>query len=633
MSADQSASRTTGSSASRVRFGPFEFDCAPGGELRKNGVRIRLQEQPARLLAVLVENAGRAVARDELRQRVWANDTFVDFDHGLNTAIRKLRVALDDTADTPRWIETVPRLGYRFVGALEPLESAIPAAPQGADESPTRRWPVIALVAAVLAVLAAGAFLLMRRSARPRTIEAIAVLPFANADAATRHMSDGLTEGVINGLSEIGDLRVMARSTVFALTDRTLDPRRAGSRLKVPAVVAGAMEIRGEQIAVQVELIDVGDGAQIWGHRYAGSRRSMATMQEQILDDVSRVLRPARQRARPRTLTAAADAYDLYLKGLYAWNKRHPDDLRRAVVYFNEAVKIDPEFALAWAGLASAYGVMAGNGAAPPAETQFRSRAAAEKALALDPKLAEALASRAAGKHQYDRDFAGAERDYLRAIELNPSYSPARGWYAHYLIDVGRPDQAVQQAEIAYQLDPFSRAANGGRCWIYYYAGRFDEAIAFQKKAVELDRDFRSPSCLFLTLAAVGRIEEGILELTAPGSVLAAHRQELLDAFHSGGRSGLGHRWAEIVLEERRTAYVEPRQISAIYAFAGDRDATFRWLERAFADRAPGAATFYSDPGFEALKDDPRFLELARRMGLPQVKELGAPRPPAKPEK
>ncbi|MHB0972082.1 MAG: hypothetical protein ACYC7A_21905 [Thermoanaerobaculia bacterium] len=199
-----------------------------------------------------------------------------------------------------------------------------------------------------------------------------------------------------------------------------------------------------EQIAVQIELIDVRGGAQIWGHRYAGSRQSMVTLQEQILDDVSRALLPARQRrARPRSLTTAADAYDLYLKGLYAWNKRHPDDLCRVVVYFNEALKVDPEFALAWAGLASTYGVMAGNGAAPPAESQFQSRAAAEKALALDPTLAEALASRAAGRHQYDLAFEGAERDYLRAITLNPNYAPVRGWYAHYLIDMGRPNEAV----------------------------------------------------------------------------------------------------------------------------------------------------------------------------------------------
>ncbi|MHB0972081.1 MAG: hypothetical protein ACYC7A_21900 [Thermoanaerobaculia bacterium] len=184
--------------------------------------------------------------------------------------------------------------------------------------------------------------------------------------------------------------------------------------------------------------------------------------------------------------------------------------------------------------------------------------------------------------------------------------------------------------EIAYRLDPFSVAANSGKCWIYNYARRYDEVIAFEKKAGDLDREFRSPSCLFLTLAAVGRIEEGILELTASGSPLAAHRKALLDAFRNGGRSGLGHRWAEIVLEEPRTAYVEPRRLAAIYAFAGDADAAFRWLERGLADRAPGIATFYSDPGFEGLKEDPRFLELAHRMGLPQVKDRAAAGPPAR---
>ncbi|MHB8998940.1 MAG: winged helix-turn-helix domain-containing tetratricopeptide repeat protein, partial [Thermoanaerobaculia bacterium] len=442
-----------------------------------NGARVRLQEQPARLLAVLLENAGRTVGRDELRQRLWSDNTFVDFEHGLNTAIRKLRVALDDTADTPRWIETIPRMGYRFIGPVEGIGDATTPAPAAAPRSRVARSWILGAAVVALIVLAATALLRERGPTRGEPIDAIAVLPFTNPDAQTRHLSDGMTEALINGLAEMRDLRVMARTTVFEFAGTPVDAKRAGRKLNVPAVVTGSMQMQGEQVALQVEMIDVRDGAQLWGRRYEGTRRSLQALQRQIVDDLSRQIRPESARVASSRIPAStgADAYELYLKGLHAWNKRHPDDLELAVQYFHEALKIEPQFALAWAGLANAWGVMAGSGLYPASVMQPRASAAAEKALAIDPNLAEAIASRAAGMYQQGFDFKGAEREYLRAIALNPSYPTAHAWYSQLLTDLGRPDEARVQVELAYQLDPLSPAINWNRCWNYVSERRYEK--------------------------------------------------------------------------------------------------------------------------------------------------------------
>lgn len=628
MSVDTSANqgRTPVTSERRVRFGAFELDVA-GGELTKSGARVHLQEQPARLLAVLVENAGRIVGRDELRQCLWPDNTFVDFDHGLNTAIRKLRIALDDTADTPRWIETVPRSGYRFIGPVEVIgdPSRVPATTRALRA--LRSWIVGVAILVAIAV-AVAAWFAQHRTARGVAIDAVAVLPFANADTQTRHMSDGVTEALINGLAELGDLRVMARTTVFELAEKPIEPKRVGRELDVRAVIAGTFRLEGERLSLQVEMIDVRDGALLWGRRYEGPRRSLQALQQQIIGDLSSRLRPGAPRGgspRPLPSSTGPDAYELYLKGLHAWNKRGPDDLELAVQYFQEALNIDPQFALAWAGLANAWGVMAG-GWYPSSIMQPRALVAAENALAIDPNLAEAITSRAAGMYQQGFDFEGAEREYRRAIALNPSYPTAHAWYGQFLTDLGRLDEARAQTELAYQLDPLSPAINWNLCWIYVCERRYEEAIAFGRKVAALDVRFRPRVCLFQSLSALGRDEEAITELTFPGLLLENERAAMLEAYRRGGRREAGEYWIEAARRRSSKGYVSPSRIAGIYAWAGDADRAFAWLERARAEGASGVASFYQDPSWDPVRHDPRFQQFARKIRLPQVLN----RPPAK---
>ncbi|MFZ2492660.1 MAG: winged helix-turn-helix domain-containing protein, partial [Thermoanaerobaculia bacterium] len=512
---------------SRALFGPFEFDCSSAGDLYRDGTQVKLQEQPARLLTILLENAGRLVPREQLRERLWPADTFVDFDHSLNTAVRKLRTALDDSAEAPRWIETVARHGYRFIGAVEWRDDRPSAVAAGESAVGTKRSRILSLLLAAL-VITTSAFLILRSSASSESpVTSVAVLPFSNADAATAHVSEAVTEGVINSLSNIADLRVIARSTVFALKDAESDPRRAGRELDVPAVVAGRFNRVGETVTINVELIDTADGAQVWSRRYEGTGDGIASMQRAIAGDLARRLRPrlrATELARIDTpLTTSPEAYDLYMKGLYAWNRRGPSKVALPLDYFRQALAIDPRFARAWIGLASTYGVMVGYGTVRSEEGQPLVFAAVERALALDPQLAEAYSVRGAGRHQYLREFAAAGNDFRRAITLNPSDSTAHSWYAIYLWETGHPHEARREIELAHELDPLSPPITRARCWHLYLNRRFEEAVAFDRRMRALDPEFGNFQCLHDSLIALGRHDEAIEEMTRPGRALGRH--------------------------------------------------------------------------------------------------------------
>jgi TolB-like protein/DNA-binding winged helix-turn-helix (wHTH) protein/Flp pilus assembly protein TadD len=609
-----------------ARFGSFELSCHAGGELRRGGVRIKLQELPLRLLTVLLEAAGAVVTRDELRQRLWPADTYVDFDHSLNTAIRKLRTALDDSAETPRFIETVARHGYRFIAPVEWVIPAASAAPPR-RASPHLRRRVWIAAAAIALLLAAGAMLYRSRSTfAPTPIRAVAVLPVANSDKTLEYLSDGLTEVLINSLSELRDLRVMARTTVFHFKGKPLDPKRIGRDLDVPAVIVGTLQQSANQIRIQVELIDVSDGAQIWGKQYSGGRTALVALQRQIIDDVTRQLRPGlTESERPRlayTVATNADAYDLYLKGLHAWNKRGKKDLLLAIDYFNRALALDPQFVLGYAGLANAYGVMVGNGHIAPAEGQVKAAAAAEKALSHDATLAEAWTSRAAAKSNYHRDFAGAERDFRRAVELNPSYATGHQWYAGHLWNMGRFAEARREIELAYKLDPLSPPINWDFCHTYYLERRFEEAIACSRRAEELDPRFYSLGTVTFSFVAQNKYDELISELTRPNSSVSRdHANAIAAAFKADGPRGFHEKQLELQMKRRAAGeYVSPVRIARLYARLGQADEAFRWLDLAYQERSSALTSFYTSPAFDSIRSDPRFDQLARRIGMPQVR-------------
>jgi TolB-like protein/DNA-binding winged helix-turn-helix (wHTH) protein len=577
-------------------------------------VRVPLQEQPFRLLAILIARPGEVVSREELREQLWASE-FVDFDHGLNTAIRKLRTALDDSADNPRFIETLARRGYRFIA---PVSWDGDTATATATEPPPRRRLLPIFIGAALLVLAiAGALIFRQMQARPApTIWAVAVLPFTNDHVQTAHVSDGLTEELIDALSRLPSMRVMARTTVFRYKGKAVDPQAVGRDLDVGAVVLGDVRRDGETYRVRVELIDVRDGTQLWGNRFNVSAAELPALQNRIAELLFNRLRHG-QRA-PGGRTQNAEAYELYLKGLYAWNERGKDDLRQSIELFTRAAALDPTYAAPHAGLANAWGVMTGNGLISPDEGVPRVMAAARKALELDPENAEAYTSMATTKFRNLWDFAGAEKDYREALRLNPNYATGHQWYSDFLRSMGRFAEARRESDIAYKLDPLSTAITGGQCWSFYYEERYADAIAFARRASEIDSRFASPACVSRALAALGDYE-GVLRELRRMEVPLIKVEVLEAAYRQEGREGLYRKRLEALLASQKADYNFPVEIAETYAALGNEDEAFRWLDIAVRHRVSRVTSINVHPDLKSLRDDPRFDALLRKIGLPKV--------------
>ncbi|HYC91203.1 MAG TPA: winged helix-turn-helix domain-containing protein [Thermoanaerobaculia bacterium] len=571
----------------QARFGTFTLD-RKRAELRRDGVLVRLQDQPFRLLVYLLERPGEIVTREELREHLWPAE-FVDFDHSLNTAMRKLRTALDDSADQPRYVETLARRGYRFIAPVSwdvGRASARPPVEGRAEARPTFTFGALWAIAVVVAV-AVAAFLLW--PAAPKPIGAIAVLPFTNSDPRSEYVSDGLTELLIDKLSRLPELRVMARSTVFDYKGKKIPPATAGKELDVGAVITGHLRRERDQYAIHVEMIDVRDGAQLWGERYTASPGELPLVQSRIADDLSSQLRrdadTQGRRFAARAYTANAEAYEQYLLGLQLWHSRGREDLPRSVEHFNRAIALDPNFAAAWSGLANAYGVMSGAGMIPPEEGAVKVLSSARKALALDPENAEAYTSIATTSFRSLWDFESAERDYRRSLALNPNYATGHQWYSDYLRAMGRTEEARREVDTALRLDPLSPATNSAKCYSLIHDRRYEEALAF---AARYERLQKRP----------------MQHCTAAARALTGDRSLLL------------------LRQQRLLAQPDPESASSVeiaetYALLGQPDKAFEWLERGAKRRSTRITSFHVSPGLDSLRDDPRFAALAKRIGLP----------------
>ena len=601
-----------------ARFGVFELD-ASSGELRRAGIRVPLQDQPVRLLAFLLERAGEVVTREDLHAALWPSE-FVDFDHGLNTAIRKLRAALDDSADNPRFIETLARRGYRFIAPVA-WDGAV-AKPVIVPAKPRSLWPA-ALFAIVAVALVAAAIFVFRKPL-PKRIDSIAVLPFINADRATQHINDGLTEILIDTLSHVPGLRVMAPTTVFRYKDARIDPKHAGEQLGVPAVITGRIREEGGRYTLRVEMIDVSDGAQLWARSYEGTDAELPPMQSLIASDLVAQLRGSITGAERHLIAerykTTPEAYELYTRGLYAWNQRDPANLQRALDYFNAAIARDPKFAAAYAGLSKTYGVMTGYGLIASSEGAARVIEYAQKALDLDPDNAEAMVSIATTKYRSIWDFAGADADYQRGLKLNPSYATGHQWYSDYLQSMGRWDDARREIDIARELDPFSGPIATVKCFNLYRERRYREAIAFSRRMSDLDTRFASPICTAFSLLALNDVAGAAAELKAYGPhQLRGHAADVAAAFERGGRQAFFHKWIEDMQTENTHSIDVPVGIAVMYAQLGDRDRAFEWLNEAVERRVSIVTSINVEPTLDSLHDDPRWDALLRRIGLPKV--------------
>jgi eukaryotic-like serine/threonine-protein kinase len=466
-----------------------------------------------------------------------------------------------------------------------------------------------------------------RRRRSRRAIDSLAILPLINegGDPDTEYLSDGITESIINSLSQLPKLRVMARSTVFRYKGRDVDPKRVGEELGVRATFTGRVLQRSDVLIIKAELVDASDGTHLWGEQYNRPLSDIFSIEEEISKEISDKLRLKLSGAQKKQLTKRytenTRAYQHYLKGRFYWNKRTAEGLTKGIEYFKQAIEIDPGYALAFAGLADSYNILASYSALAPREAFPRAKNAATRALELDDKLAEAHTSMAFVKFGYDWDWPGAEREFKQAIQLNPGYSYSHNFYAVLLAALGRFEEAFSQTKYAYELDPLSLPINTNLGWLLYLGRRYEDAILQYQKTIDLDDGFAlAHRRLAQTYQQVQRYSDAAAEFRKAWALSGDDDVELLTARgHFYATVGDIAKVQEILkqLEEfAKSRYVPSYLIARIYLGLGERDRAFELLEKALDERYGYLAYLNVEPMFDIVKDDPRFSDLAHRVGL-----------------
>jgi TolB-like protein/Tfp pilus assembly protein PilF len=493
--------------------------------------------------------------------------------------------------------------------------------------SPMRRW-ILGIGATVILALIAGGFFLYRSRSQAE-ISSIAVLPFVNAsnDPNSEYLSDGLTEGLINSLSQVPNLAVMSRSSVFHYKGRDVDPQAVARDLKIEGVVTGRIVQRGDQVIISAELIDARTNHNLWGEQYDRKLSDVLAVQEDITRAISSRLRErlSGQTNKPvaKGGTSDPEAYQLYLKGRYYWEKRTPDTLNKARDYFNQAIEKDPNYAQAYLGLADYYDVISDYAPVPSGEQVPKARAAAQKALAIDDTLAEAHAILADG-YASEWQWSAAEREFKRALELNPNSGDVHKLYWLYLSSKGRHEEALAEIKNAVRLDPLNLKYNDNLGQEYQTGGQYDLAVEQCKKVIEMDPSFASVhGDLAGAYLQMGKYDLWLQESETTARL--AHQPEYEAIFREVGKvyakSGLQpalREWAaqEVALSKRQ--YEDPASIGFIYARAGDKDQAFAWLEKAYKEKSDRIQYLKTDHLADSLRSDPRYADLLKRIGLPQ---------------
>ncbi len=598
------------------QFGVFTVD-ARTGELRHDGRRTPLRDQSLHLLLALLDHPGELVTREELAACLWGTDTFVDFDRGLNKAVNHLREALGDSAEQPRFIETLPRKGYRFIAPVTHVVDEVQrAASPPPRASRVRRWLPLSVVLAggIGIVVGAGLgegrkWVASRWSASPR-ISALAVIPLENLspDSQQQYFADGLTDAVITDLAKNGTVRIASRTSVIPYRSTKKTIKEIGRALNVDAVVEGTVMQAGSRVRITAQLIQVSTDMHLWAETYERDVSEILDLQRTLATDIARQINifvaPL-----DRVRTVNPEAYGLYLKGRYAFSQYTSRGWQQAIEHYNRAIEMDPAFAPAYSGLAEAFLVAGAYGSFPTEEALTRSKAAAAKALSLDDTLASAHYAVATVNTWYDWDWAGAEREFRRGLELNPNDSLGRNWYGGYLSLLGRHDEAIAEHERATQLDPLSLIANANLTRALYWARRYDEAIAQARKTLELDPAF-GVALFWLegSLRHKGLFKEAVaLRQSVSGSERSG---TIARTFQRAGFQALLREGGETY---RKSGLLETA--ARCYAQIGERDEAIALLEACSHRRCSDLVSLNVEPDFDVLRDDPRFLELVREVG------------------
>jgi TolB-like protein/DNA-binding winged helix-turn-helix (wHTH) protein/Tfp pilus assembly protein PilF len=598
-----------------IRFGTYTVNLQ-SGELYKNGAKINLPGQSFQVLTSLLERPGDVVTRKALEEKLWPDGTVVDYEHSLNAAVKRLREALGDSAENPRFVETIPRRGYRFIYPVE------------GHESKRRRW----VWAVGLAVLPAALILLLSLNVGnlrdrllgrplPGEITSIAVLPLDNlsGDPEQEYFAVGMTEALLTELGKIGALRVISRQSVMQYKGSDKPLSEIARELNVDAVIEGSAVREGKRVRITIQLIQAVPEQHLWAESYERDFTSVLGLQGEMARAIARQVRATVTPEEAVRLASArpvdSEAHTAYLKGRYFWNKaRTEENLSKSVEYYEQAVDIDPNYALAYAGLADAINMYAGY--VGPAKKWFpQARETALKALEIDETLAEAHTALGATSLFYDWDWAGAEREFKRALELNRGYSSAHQFYSVYLVAMGRFDEAIAEAKRAHQLDPLSLPTNLGLTARFYYAGQYDEAIKQGLRTLEI-----YPGAVYIhelvgaSYSLKGMHEEAMAACNEMDSPRRERLRCLGKAQALAGRRNAALRTVEELkaLPGGRTGEFD------VYATLGDNDQAFEWLQEAYEQRAPSLIFLNVDKSFDPIRDDPRFQSLLRRMNFPE---------------
>jgi TolB-like protein/DNA-binding winged helix-turn-helix (wHTH) protein len=620
--------------SAKLRFRDYELD-PDGFELRRAGHRLRLERKPMELLILLAEKQGQLIKREEIIERIWGKDFFFDAENGINNAIRKIRSALNDSAEHPFFVETSLGKGYRFIAPVERISEPTGSPQPGRSVLPQqpavfRSWRAWVPVLGITALLAAG-FAFNFAGIRSRIlatgvspIHSIAILPLENlsGDPNQEYLADGMTDALITGLAQVSSLRVISRTSAMHYKGSRQPLPEIAKELNVDAVIEGSVTRSGNHLRITAQLLEARSDRHLWAKTYDRDMREIVPLQQEVAEsivmEIQHKLDPLGGASLSRKRQVNPEAYDDYLQGLYFWHKFNEAGTRRAAEYFEESIRKDSSFALGYAGLSHAYNELAYY--ERPSEVMPKSKVAAERALKLDDTLAEAHAALGWVKWIYDWDWPSAEREFQRAIQLNPGYVLSHGMYAMYLDSAGRFEEAFREFQIARELDPVSLGLIRTTAEHFRYLRKYDKAIAENRKVLEMDPGFENAlESLSFAYADNGMYEECIkvieqLAITEGEDNLA---KTMKTAYARGGYKD--------ALKSRLQFYKDRRRAGSFVAFwdeallqaqLGNKDLALEGLEKAYAERED-LTDLNVDPSWDNIRSDPRFQDLVRRIGIP----------------
>jgi TolB-like protein/DNA-binding winged helix-turn-helix (wHTH) protein len=614
-----------------VRFGVFEADLR-AGELRRNGIKVRLQDLPFRALTLLLTRPGEVITREQFRQALWPPDVFVDFEQGISSAVMRLRDALGDSADNPIFIQTIERRGYRWIGPIisQTLEPAVQDRAPELVVKPERRdlaarteirlttrtrkrgsqfrlW----LAAAALVALGLAGFFLWRWW-RPTPISSIAVLPFDNlsAPAFDDAFSDGLTDEIAASVSHLDGVRVAGRRSAYVFKGKHDDLRDIGSRLNVEAVVEGSVQRAADRTHVTVELNRTRDGFTIWSQTYDGTTNDWIQIESQIAGSIARALAHRVSLKDSPAVAHDPEAHALYLEARYLWNQRNFPAELKSVDLLQQAIARDPNYALAWAALADSLIAIGDVEEVDPAAYLPRARDAALKAVQIDPSLAEPHAALGMVACHYDYDWPTAEREYKKAFELNPSYASAHQYYALGLMAHARFAEAEAQLDIARGLDPLAFIVDVDLALLRKFQRDFDGVIAVSKSILERDPNFHLGYSMLTTGYFLQHRWDDWRAADAK-----QHQDDFLTAMVNGRPEDIERAFSKLT-DQAKAGTRRPYDVGHYAMMKGDRSLALDWLEKSYQHHDYWMLFINVDPEYDPIRSDPRFQAMVHRLGV-----------------